>query len=146
MHRRRCSARSLTDGRSRCGWASSNERIGKPTPPRRYAWTSGASGGDTTTAADALSAHVSKLPFASAVGHILELHQDVVGISERQLLGGWVRIGALPDRGLHAVRRQPLHHLGGVELLHAEAEVIDPAGVSAGGEGEELRPLANPDD
>ena len=85
-------------------------------------------------------------PFAAAIRDVLQLHQDVVRIPERQLLGRRVRVGTHPNPRFHAVRRQPFHHVGGIELFDAQAEVIDPAAVLAGGEREELRPLADADD
>src|SRR5687767_14496596 len=93
-----------------------------------------------------LAAPLTELPFAAAVGRVLELYQDVVGVPERQLLGRRVGVGAHPDRCLHAVLREALHHPGGIELLDAEAEVIDPARLLAGREREKLRTFADADD
>ena len=63
-------------------------------------------------------------------------------VAEHQLLGRRVGVGAHPDARLDAVLGEARHDVGGVEVLHAEAVVVDVRPV-APRERDELRTLAD---
>ena len=107
-----------------------------------------------------LEAHVPEHPLAAAVGAVLQLHDDAVGVAEVQLggaLGGPAELrpahadADLPrPRGLRrrdAVLAQDAHEAVGVEAVDREAVVADAGvGARAAADGQELRPVAHPKD